>query len=129
MASALYTDFKEELLKGTHDLLNDTIKVVLIDAADYTFSAAHTQLSQVAAGAQVASATLAGVSVTNGVVDASDTTVSSVSGDEFEAVILYNDTDANDALICYIDSITATTPNGNDILITWDNGANKIFSL
>ncbi len=34
-------------------------------------------------------------------------------------------------LIAYIDTATGmpVTPNGGDITIAWDNGANKIFKL
>ena len=68
-----------------------------------------------------------------GVADAADTTFTSVSGDTVEAIVLYKDTGdaATSPLIAYIDTATGLplTPNGGDVTITWDNGANKIFKL
>lgn len=134
MANVLYDPGRDAFLNGDIDYTNDTIKVYLIDTNDYSFSAAHQYLSQVAAGSRVANATLAGKSTSAGVADASDTVLSSVTGDQSEALILVKDTgnEATSPLIGYIDSAAAglpVTPNGGDITITWDNGANKIFKL
>lgn len=133
MASALYTPFKTLLLGGDIDLANDDIKVVLVDAADYTFSAAHDFLDDVAAGARVAtSGNLTGKSITGGVFDAADLTLPGVTGDPSEALILYKDTGsaATSPLICYIDQATSglpVTPNSGDINIVWN--ASGIFAL
>jgi hypothetical protein len=64
------------------------------------------------------------------VFDADDTNMVAVSGDQFEHILLYLHTgsDATARLISLID-VTATTPNGGDILIQWDNGASKIFRI
>jgi len=134
MANVMYDPGRDAFLNGDIDFTNDTIKVYLIDTDDYTFSAAHQFLSQVAAGSRVASATLAGKSTSGGVADANDTVLTSVSGDECEALILVKDTgvEGTSPLIGYIDTAAAglpVTPNGGDITITWDNGANKIFKL
>lgn len=134
MANTLYDPGRDAFLNGDIDYTNDTIKVYLIDTDDYSFSAAHQYLSQVAAGSRVANATLAGKSTSAGVADASDTVLSSVSGDESEALILVKDTgnESTSPLIGYIDTAAAglpVTPNGGDITITWDSGANKIFKL
>ena len=77
MANALYDKFKEDCLEGVHTLSTDDIRFVLVDLADYTFSAAHEDLADVPAGARVA-VTSAGVgskAVTGGVFDAADITV------------------------------------------------------
>ena len=134
MANVMYDPGRDAFLNGDIDFTNDTIKVYLIDTDDYTFSAAHQFLSQVAAGSRVANATLAGKSTSGGVADANDTVLTSVSGDECEALILVKDTgvEGTSPLIGYIDTAAAglpVTPNGGDITITWDNGANKIFKL
>ena len=59
-----------------------------------------------------------------------------VTGDPCEALIIYKHTgtDATSRLIAYIDTVTgpaalSVTPNGGDITIVFDNGANKIFKL
>jgi hypothetical protein len=133
MANVLYPKGKENFLEGNIDLVNDTIKVVLVDLADYTYSSAHEFFSSVTAGARVATGTLVSKTVTNGVFDAADVVFSSVTGDESEALIIYKDTgvEGTSPLIAYIDTATGLpiTPVGADITISWDDGANKIFAL
>lgn len=135
MANAIYDKARKKFLDGDIDWLADTIKVVLVDAADYTVDLAnHEFLSDIAAGARVAtSAALSGKDSTAGVADAADVVLSSVSGDQSEALVIYKDTGAEGTspLIAYIDTVTGLpiTPNGADITITWSNGANKIFKL
>jgi hypothetical protein len=66
-----------------------------------------------------------------GVFDAADITFPSVTGDSIEAIACYVNTagaDSTDPLILWIDGISAT-PNGGNITIQWDSGANRIFSL
>lgn len=136
MASAKYPSFLELLLGGDIDLISDTIKAVTIDAADYTYNAAHDFLNDVPSGARVGTpGTLSGKSITAGVFDASDTTVTSVGGsDPVENVLLFKDTgvESTSPLICLIDTFSGgspLTPDGGNVLITWDNGSNKIFAI
>lgn len=135
MANAMYAKGLEGFLDGSIDWDTHTIKAVLIDAADYTVNlATHDNLDDIPGGARVAtSSALSGKTVTDGVADASDVTLSSVTGDPSEAVVLYKDTgtESTSRLICYLDTATGlpVTPNGGDIVLTWDNGANKIFKL
>jgi len=135
MANALYDYGRNSFLNGDIDYTNDTIEVYLIDVADYSVDLAnHQYLTSVGSAARVANATLAGKSTAAGVADASDTVLTSVTGDQCEALILVRDTgvEATSNLIAYIDTAAAglpVTPNGGDITITWDNGANKIFKL
>lgn len=73
--------------------------------------------------------------VTNGVFDADDVSFMTVTGDEFEAVILYYDTSnaTSSNLIAYMDQSSGTpfaiTPSGGDIDLQWSNGINKIFRI
>ena len=135
MASALYAKYKEALLTAGLNLTTQDIKVVLVDSADYTLNLATDQyLSAIAAGGRVGtSGNLASKTVTGGVFDAADITITGVTGDQFEYIILYHDTGsaATSELIACIDTATGIpcTPNGGDITITWDNGASKIFAL
>ena len=135
MASALYAKAKKAFLDGDIDLLNDDIKVVLVDSADYTLDlAAHDFLDDVPAGARVAtSGNLASKSTDGGVFDAADITITGVTGDQFEYIIIYKDTGtaSTSQLIACIDTATGLpcTPNSGDITITWDSGASKIFAL
>lgn len=135
MASVVYKSAKQKFLSGTLDLTSLTLKAVLIDTADYTFSAAHDFLDDVPSGARVGTPqTLASKTVTDGVFDAADITFTSVTGDQCEALIIYEDSgsEATSDLICYIDTAASglpVTPNGGNINVAWDNGANKIFAL
>lgn len=127
MANALYDTFKEGILGNTaFDLDTDIIKASLIDSADYTFSAAHDEYSggsrDVALAAIVAeSGALGTPTVVNGTFDTDNFTWTAVTGDQSEAVILWDDTLANDRLIAFYDTgITGmpVTPNGGDINVT-----------
>jgi hypothetical protein len=134
MANKLYDKGREAFLKGDIDWLGDTIKVVLVDQADYTVDLAnHAYLSSVPVAARVATGTLSGKTATNGIADANDVTFASVSGDECEALVLYKDTgvEGTSPLIAYLDTGIGlpVTPNGDDITIQWGDATNKIFRL
>jgi len=134
MANALYANFKQKLGEAGFNLTSDTIKVVLVDTADYTPNlATDTNLVNIAAGARVATGTLANQAWAAGVFDADDITFTAVTGDQSEALVIYKDTgtEATSLLIALFDTVTGlpVTPNGGDIQIVWDNGANKIFKL
>lgn len=121
MANALYPIFKQRLLGAELDMDTDTIKAVLIDSGDYSYSSAHDDLADVAGGGQVAVATLGSPTLTTGTFDTADFSWTSVTGDQCEAIILYDDTHANDALIAFYDTgITGmpVTPNGGNINVT-----------
>lgn len=138
MANALYDTYKQLILGAGLDLTSLNIKVALVDTAEYTFSAAHDFLNDVEAGSPSAviarSGNFATKTVTNGVFDADPSTFTAVVGAVCEALVIYRDTgtDSTSNLIAYIDTgVTGlpVTPNGGDITVTWDDGANKIFAL
>ena len=135
MANSLYTAAKKAFLDGGIALLTADIKVVLVDSADYTRDlAAHDFLDDIPAGARVAtSGNLTNKTTTGGVFDADDITITGVTGDQFEYIVLYKDTGvaSTSNLIVCLDTATglACTPNGGDITITWDSGPSKIFAL
>lgn len=135
MANALYDKGREKFLTGAINWSSDSIKAVLVDAADYTVNlSTHEFLSDITAGGRVAtSAAFSSKTTTAGVADAADITFTAVSGDPSEALVIYKDTGsaATSPLIAYLDTATGlpVTPNGGDITVTWDNGSNKIFKL
>lgn len=135
MANALFDKARQRFLEGQFNWNTDTIKAVLVDTGTYTVNlSAHEFLADVGAGARIStSGAFTGKATTGGAADANDITFTSVSGSSVEAIILYKDTgaDATSPLIAYIDTATGLpiTPNGGDIIVTWDNGANKIFKL
>lgn len=77
--------------------------------------------------------TLASKTSTLGVADAADVTFTAVSGASCEAIAIWKDTgvESTSRLIFAAANYTglAITPNGGNITLTWDNGANKIFKL
>jgi hypothetical protein len=139
VASGLY-DKGREAIAGAVDLGADTIKVVLVHnsagGTSYTVNLATDQfLSDVASGARVAtSGALASKTLTAGVFDAADITLSAVTGVQVDAIVVYKDTGsaATSPLIAYIDTASSglpVVPNGGDLTIQWDNGSNRIFKL
>ena len=80
-----------------------------------------------------------GVALTNitstneGAADADDVTFTSVSGNTIGAVVIYKFTvaspESQNPMVLWLDTATGLpiTPNGGDIIVTWDNGVNKIF--
>lgn len=135
MANTLYDKARQRFLESQIHWLNDTIKAYLVDTGAYTpnFSS-HEFLADISVSARIAGpATLAGKATTGGAADANDITFSSVSGTSIEAIVLIKDTgtEGTSPLIAYIDTATGLpiTPNGGDIIVTWDNGVNKIFRL
>ena len=135
MANTLYDKARERFLRGQINWDIDTMKVCLVDKNVYTPNfTTHEYLSDVSGSAVIAAGvTLTGKASTSGAADANDVTFTAVSGAESEALIIYKDTGdtATSPLIALIDSATGLpiTPNGGDIIVVWDNGANKIFKL
>jgi len=132
MANVLYPNGKENLLNGVIDLVDDTIKVAMIDTGTYTYSATHEFYDDLS-GVVDTPVALTTKSTTDGVFDADDATFSEATGDTVEALVIYKDTGtpSTSPLIAYIDSGTnlPVTPNGGDITIQWSSESSKIFSI
>ena len=133
MANLLYPKGKENLLLGNFDLSGANIKVALIDTGTYTYSAAHVDIGDIS-GVVGTAQTIANITVTDGIVDGDDVSYTAVTGNSVEAIVIYVDSgvEATSYLVAYIDTdVTGlpVTPNGGDIALTWDSGANKIFKL
>ncbi len=140
MASALYDKGREGHLDGSIVESTDTIKAVLVHnsagGTSYTVNlATDSFLSDIPAGARVAtSGALASKTVTAGVFNAANITLTAVTGVQVDAIVLYKDTGtaSTSRLIAYIDTASSglpVVPNGGDITLQWDTGANKIFKL
>ncbi len=138
MANALYDKARESFLSQTPalDWDTDTIKVDLVRG--YTPNlATHQYVSDIAVGGGTVVSTTAALgtkTVTAGVADAADTVFSAVpAGAACQHLVIFKDTGVagTSPLIACIDTATGlpVTPNGGDINVTWDNGANKIFKL
>ena len=136
MTNAIYPKFKEIIMSTGLNLLTLDVRIILVDTGLYTYSAAHQFLSNVPLGARIGpdSGSLTGKDVTNGIFDADDATFLAVSGSSVEALIIYQHTgaDSTSRLITYIDSGVLGlpfTPNGGNVILSFDNGPNKIFVL
>lgn len=135
MANTLYDYARQRFLEAQINWMSDTIKVILVDTGAYTpNTASHQYLSDVSGSARIAGpVTLTSKATTGGAADAADCTFTAVSGVSIEAIVIYKDTgtESTSPLIAYIDTATGLpiTPNGGDIIVTWDNGTNKIFKV
>jgi len=145
MANALYGKGRQAFLQGSIDWDADAIKCMLADTTDYVVSIdvdQYVNKDTIPDAARVTnglSGNFASKTETLGVADAADITLSTVSGEQCEAIVIGLDagdgfvtqSGTNDLLIAYIDTATGlpVTPNGGDITIAWDSGANKIFKL
>jgi len=135
MANALFDKARQRFLEGQFNWNTDTIKSLLVDTGTYTANlSAHEFLSDIGTGARISvSGAFTGKATAGGAADANDVTFTSVTGASIEAIVLYKDTgvDSTSPLIAFIDTATGLpiTPNGGEIIVTWDNGPNKIFKL
>ncbi len=142
MANALFGPGREGFLDGTIDYDTAVIKVSPIRA--YTFSSAHKFVSDVTTAGGVlhgTAATLGSKTVTNGTADAADVTFTALAANATNHYLLVYQASAvtggadvaasAQRVICYIDTGTNIpfVPNGGDVVVAWDNGANKIFTL
>lgn len=115
MANAAYDTFLQGLLNKEFDLDTDVIKATLIDSADYTYSAAHDFYGGgtpdvPAAAKEEESAALTSPTIANGTFDTADFTWPATSGDQCEAIILWDDTIVDDRLIAFYDTSIAGMP-------------------
>ena len=121
-----------------------TLSSALSAEATYTFSAAHKFVSDVTTASgvlHVTSSALASKTVTDGVADAADVAFTAVTANAgnhsvliFQASAVTGGADvaaSAQRLIGWVDTGTnfPIVPNGGDVTIAWDNGANKIFKL
>ena len=135
MANTLYDYCRQRFLESQINWMTDTIKVILVSTSAYTpQTAVHQYLADIPVSARIAGpVTLTAKATTGGAADAADCTFTSVSGATINAIVIYKDTgtEATSPLIAYIDTATGLpiTPNGGDIIVTWDNGVNRIFRV
>jgi hypothetical protein len=133
MANAVYPKFKEQALQGGVNLSAGAVKVVIVDAEEYTYNAAHEFLSDIPSGGRIAiSPALANKTFLNGLFDADNVSIPSVTGDQSEIIVLFIDTGnpATSRLITYFDTgVTGlpVLPNGGGINVNWN--ASGIFQL
>jgi hypothetical protein len=141
MSNAVYPKALEGLISGLIDLDTAAIKASFVRG--YTYSASHTFVSDVTgAGGTVngTSVALSSVSVTSGVFDAADTTVTTTANATDHGILVFQASAvtggadvaaSSQRVIAWLDTGTGLPiqPGSGSTPITWDNGTNKIFKL
>lgn len=137
MANQLYDKARELFLTAGLNWTSATIDSWLLSTTGYTVNiSAHDFFDDVPNNSNARRAgpvTLASKTATGGAADADDVTFSAVTGIAVQIIALVANlgSDATSPLIAYIDTATGLpiTPNGGDIIVTFDNGTNKIFRV
>jgi len=137
MANTLFTAYVNNILTQAAtqvDLDGDSIRAILVDhGVDTPLPSTDDFLDDIGAGARIAVSGAMTVTISGRTVDMTDVTFTAVTGASVESIVIYKHTgtDSTSRLIAFIDTATnlPITPNGGDITVTWDNGANKVFSL
>lgn len=142
MANMIFDPAREGFLAGEIDWDTAVIKIALVRG--YTASAAHKFVSEVTTAGgvlHVTSAALSGKTVTSGIADANDVVFTAVASNASNHSVLVFQSSAvtggadvaatAQRVIAWFDTGTnfPIVPNGGDVTIAWDNGANKIFKL
>lgn len=135
MASGLFDSGRNDFARGAtlwKASAGSTIKAALIDSGVTVPNlASHTTMASLRTAVVGTDGAMTLIDPAAGVVDANDVVFSAVTGAHVEGVVIYREDSAADAsrfLIAW-EEFTAVTPNGGDITIQWDSGANKIFKL
>jgi hypothetical protein len=137
VANTLSSAGREGFLTGAISWTADTIKVIATKAP-YAFSAAHDRIDDVLVGGRVQiSPALANKTAVAGVADADDVLFDNVIlGQTITGLWIYKDSgvEATSILIGWMDTKGDGTPialdtNGGDVVLNWNNGANRIFRL
>lgn len=148
MANALYGPGREGFLAGEIDADTAVLKMLLVRltaAGAPVFTSTQKFVSDLTATHTIAatSAALASKTVTNGTLDAADQTpmFGTVAANSQNHVLVLIQSSAvtggsdvaasAQRLIAWIDTGTniPVVPNGGDVNVAFDNGANKIFTL
>lgn len=128
--SAFYDTALEDFTQGAYDLAANTIKVRLLRASAYTFSAAHTLMSSVVPGVGT-DPTLGSKVLSAGTFDAADAVWTAVgAGAAIDQLVVYKfvTVDADSIPIAFINGFSVT-PNGGDITAVWQSTTPWIFKI
>lgn len=129
MADVLYPAYKEAILTAGVNLTSGDIRVALIRSS-YTYNVAHDFMDDITTGNENGrSGALTGKTVTGGLFDATDTTITATSAVACDALVVFLHTgvDSTARLIAYID-FAAFTPSVSQVCTITFN-ASGIFAL
>jgi hypothetical protein len=138
VTNAAYPNGIDGALTGAIDLDTGVIKAALVRG--YTYSTAHTFMSDVTtAGGTVnaSSAALSSVTVSGGVLNAANTTITTTASAVNHALIIYQSSAptggadvaaSSQRLLYYLDTGTGLPiqPGTGTVNVNWDTGTNKI---
>ena len=139
MANALFAAYRTSVLTAPVNLTSATIRAMFVDHADDTpVPATDDFINDIASAARVpalascpALGTKTAGTVAAGVFRAADTVFTTLSGDQSESLILFEDsgTESTSDLIAFWDTATGLplTPNGADVTVVWS--ASGIFTF
>jgi hypothetical protein len=141
MANALYGPGREGFLAGEIDWDTAVIKLALVRGSFLSTQKFVSDLTTAGGVLDATSGALGTKTITNGTADAADVTCSAVAYNAtghsvviFQASAVTGGADVAataQRLICWLDTGTnfPIYTNGGDVVLTWDSGANKIFTL
>lgn len=141
MANAAFTNFKSGVLTADFDLTVASIKAMLVRG--YTFSAAHVTVADVVSAGGTINGTTAALgtpTITGGVFDAADTSLSATASATNHVLILAQTSavtggvdlpTSGQLLIAYYDTGTGLPiqPGTGTVTVTWSAGAAKILAV
>lgn len=141
MANAAFSTFYDGIMTGAIDLDTAVLKASLVRG--YTFVATHTFVSDVTgAGGTLngTTAALSSVTVSAGVVNAANTTLTSSASASNHGLLVYQSSAVTGGadvaasaqrLICYLDTGTGLPiqPGAGTVSVNWDTGTNKILKI
>jgi len=130
----LYDHTAQRFMSGAN-AAEDTYKVMLLNATA-TFNAAHTTLTSVSnanayevygngwtqLGETLASVAISLITTNDAMFDAADISKAISGGNlgPYKALVIYNDTDANDPPVAYLQLTTETTTvDGTSVVVQW----------
>lgn len=136
MSNTAYLLGMQAFASGAINFPSDNIKVMLVNNS-YTANFTTDQWQSTIPGGDVifTSGNLSGNAATLGTLSASNLTMVNVNptGSQGYYLVLFKDTGTpgTSPLFLYIDTATnlPITPNGGNITVAWDTGANKIMTL
>lgn len=140
MANAIFTAAAEGFISGAIDLDTAVIKAAFVRG--YTFDATDVFVSDVVATGTLngTSEALANKTVTGGVFDADDTTITTTASASDHGILLFQSSavtggadvaQSSQRVIAYYDTGTGlpAQPGTGDTPITWSSGANRILRV
>lgn len=140
MTNAVYPEALDGLLSGAIDLDTGVLKAAFVRG--YTYDATDVTVADIVATGTLngTSAALGSVTITSGVVDAADTSISTTASANDHALIIFQASavtggadvaQSSQRLVAYMDTGTGLPiqPGTGTVTVTFDAGTNRIFKI